>query len=93
MRESKDRILKSVKQILNVDINFDLIICMLLLRAMCEQAILTAAKTNTGTDICTFVNMVIMWALADLHILNPDTLEKQERDVWRKLGLFNIDST
>lgn len=89
LRESKDRILESVKQISDIDVDFDLILCMLLLRALCEQVILTMAGTNTGIDVRTFVNMAIISALADLQILDPVTLNEQERIVFTKLGLFD----
>lgn len=89
LRESKDRILESVKQVSDIDVDFDLIICMLLLRALCEQVILTMAGTNTGIDVRTFVNMAIISALADLQILDPVTLNEQERIVFTKLGLFD----
>lgn len=91
LRESKDRILQNVKQISKVDVDFDVIICILVLRALCEQVILTMAGTNTGIDVRTFVNMTIMSALADLQILDPITLDEQEQTVFIKLGLF--DST
>lgn len=89
LQESKDRILQSVKQISNVDVDFDVIICILVLRALCEQVILTMAGTNTGINVRTFVNMAIISALADLQILDPITLDEQEQTVFIKLGLFD----
>lgn len=85
LRESKDRILQSVKQISDTDVDFDLIICTLVLRALCEQVILTMAEINTGMDVRIFVNMAIISVLADLQILDPVTLNEQERTVFIKL--------
>lgn len=89
LQKSKDRILQSVKQISNVDVDFDVIICILVLRALCEQVILTMAGTNTGINVRTFINMAIISALADLQILDPITLDEQEHTVFIKL----FDST
>lgn len=83
--ESKDRILQSIKQISDIDVDFDLIICMLVLQALCEQVILTTAGINTGMDVRIFINMAIISVLADLEILDPITLDEQERNMFIKL--------
>ncbi|RLU26878.1 hypothetical protein DMN91_000676 [Ooceraea biroi] len=88
--EFKDRISQSVKQVSYGDIDFDLIICMLVLRALCEQVILAMAGTNTGTDVHTFVNTAIIWALTDLQILDSNTLDEQERITELKSDAGNI---
>lgn len=85
LRESKDRIFQRIKHVADADVDFDLIICMLLLRALCEQVILTTAGTNTGIDVRTFVNMAIISVLADLQILDSVTLDEQERILFTKL--------
>lgn len=66
---------------------------MLVLRAVCEQVILTTVDANTGTDDRTFVNMAIIWALVDLQILDPNTLDEKERVTFAELVLFDADGT
>lgn len=90
--EFKDRISQSVKQVWNADVDLDLVICTVVLQALCENVILTMAGTNTGIDVHTFVNMVISWTLVDLQILNSTMLDEQERTMFTKVELFDIDS-
>lgn len=90
--EGKNQISQSVKQVFDADVDLDLIICMLTLRALCEQVTLTTAGANTGIDVYIFINMAVIWTLADLQILDLDTLDKQERTTFTELILFDTDS-
>ncbi|EFN81956.1 hypothetical protein EAI_11663 [Harpegnathos saltator] len=85
--ETKVRISQSVKQLSTGDVDRDSIICTLLLQALCEQVTLTAAGANTATDVRTFVNAAIIWALADLRILDLNTLDTRERSMLVELGV------
>ncbi|XP_018371685.1 PREDICTED: uncharacterized protein LOC108766713 isoform X1 [Trachymyrmex cornetzi] len=89
--EFKDRILQSAKQVWNVDVDLDLVICTLVLHAMCENVIWTMAGTNTGIDAHTFINMAINWILVHLQILDPSMLSKQERIMLTEFELLDID--
>ncbi|XP_018356123.1 PREDICTED: uncharacterized protein LOC108756645 isoform X1 [Trachymyrmex septentrionalis] len=90
--EFKDRILQSAKQVSNVDIDLDSVICTLVLHAMCENVILTMAGTNTfGIDAQTFINMAINWILVHLQILDPSMLSEQERIMFTEFELSDID--
>lgn len=51
------------------------------------------AGVNTGIDVHTFINIVIIWALVDLQILDPDMFDEQEFAMFTELGLFDINST
>lgn len=87
--KSKVRIVQSIKQVSDSDVDRDSIICMLVLQALCEQVTLTTAGINTGTDVRTFVNMAIIWALVDLQILDPNSLDERERVIFDKSELFS----
>ncbi|TGZ52585.1 hypothetical protein DBV15_10513 [Temnothorax longispinosus] len=87
--EFKDRISQSVKQIWDAGVDLDLVICMLVLQALCENVILTMADTDTGIDVHTFVNMAVSWTLVDLQILDP-TMDEQERAMFAEME-FDID--
>lgn len=90
--EFKDRISQSVKQVWDVDVDLNLVICTVVLQALCENVILTMAGTNTGIDVHTFVNMVISWTLVDLQILDSTILDEQERIMFTEMELSDIDS-
>ncbi|XP_018308342.1 uncharacterized protein [Mycetomoellerius zeteki] len=87
--EFKDRILQSAKQVWNADVDLDLVICTLVLHAMCENVIWTMA--GIGIDAHTFINMAISWILIDLQILDPIMLSEQERIMFTEFELLDID--
>lgn len=90
--EFKARISQSVKQVWNTDVDLDLVICTLMLQALCENVILTIAGTNIEIDIHAFVNMAVSWTLVDLQILDPIMLDEQERTMITEME-FDINST
>lgn len=90
--EFKDRISQSVKQVWDANVDLDLVICMVVLQALCENVILTMVGANIGIDIHTFVNMAVNWTLVDLRILDQSMLSEEECTMFTELELFDTDS-
>lgn len=90
--EFKDRISQSVKQVWDANVDLDLVICTVVLQALCENVILTMAGINIEIDVHTFVNIAVNWTLAALGILDPTMLSEQECSMFTELELFDTDS-
>ena len=85
--------MQSAKQVWNADVDLDLIICTLVLHAMCENVILAMADTDTGIDAYTFIDMAINWTLVHLQILDPSMLSEQERIMFTEFELLDNNGT
>ncbi|XP_053972165.1 uncharacterized protein LOC128872969 isoform X2 [Hylaeus volcanicus] len=74
LRESKERVSLSLKRLSVDQTDEDDVISSVVLQAVCEEVTLTLMDTKIDTDIHTFVNVAVIWALSELELFTHDTL-------------------
>lgn len=87
LRESKDRISQSMKQLPTDQMDGDGLISTVVLQMILEQVTLTLIGTKIGGNIHTFVNIAMAWALYEQDIFNSNMLTTEESRLCNGLGL------
>lgn len=72
--ESKKRISLSLVQACEEQANRDAFIICMVLQAICEEVTLTLADVKIDSNVHTFVNIAVIWALSEMNIVNYDNL-------------------
>ncbi|XP_076623113.1 uncharacterized protein LOC143342777 [Colletes latitarsis] len=74
LRESKERVSLSLRRLPVDQTDRCAVISSVVLQAVCEEVTLTLMDTKIDTDIHTFVNIAVIWALSELELFTHDTL-------------------
>ncbi|XP_076649857.1 uncharacterized protein LOC143357330 [Halictus rubicundus] len=78
LREAKDRISQSIKQLPFDQPDMDLLISSLVVQAICEEVTMTLMNVRIDTDIHAFVNAAVVWALRDMDVFEHETILVEE---------------
>ncbi|CAK9797183.1 hypothetical protein ANTQUA_LOCUS1060 [Anthophora quadrimaculata] len=78
LEDSKQRVSQSIRRLSEGHPDETLLISSVILQTVCEEITLTLMDTKIDTDIHTFVNIAVIWALSEFEIFHRDILSDEQ---------------
>lgn len=89
LRESKDHIRQSIEHLGPDQLEGDGLITSLVVQMLCEEVSLALMGVKIVTDVHTVVNIAMILALTELHLVSDDLLTDEQSGLFAGLGIFD----
>ncbi|XP_078051618.1 uncharacterized protein LOC144477752, partial [Augochlora pura] len=91
LMEAKERIANSLQQLPFDPSNIDQVVAALVLETVCEEVTLLMMDVRITTDVRTFANAALFWALRDINIVGIDVLLEEEYLLMNRYRFANVE--
>ncbi|XP_033331881.2 uncharacterized protein LOC117223622 isoform X1 [Megalopta genalis] len=91
LREAKMRIARSLQRLPFDPTNVDQVVVTLVLETVCEEVTLLLMDVRIDTDVRTFANAALFWALRDVDIAGIEVLLEEEFLLMNRYRFANIE--